>query len=124
MAKAAKDIKREIQVLDRELYHLRELHRRYSRRLLKMGMVMWVAGTILFFVTVLLFIGLDIATHTTNIWSPLLIIALASPITLSALFISRLERKMQKMERIRKNLMEEFEKAMVKRVKKIVSSSE
>ncbi|MEM3402586.1 MAG: hypothetical protein QW179_02865 [Candidatus Hadarchaeales archaeon] len=123
MPKAAAEIKREIQVIDRELYHLRELHRRYSRRLVKMGMAMWVVGTILFFATALFFIGLDVALRVVNIWSALLIVALAAPITLSAMFVSRLEKKMRKMERIRKGLMEEFEKAMIKRVGKLVSTA-
>ncbi|MFN4133258.1 MAG: hypothetical protein ACK4GQ_02685 [Candidatus Hadarchaeales archaeon] len=122
MPKTAAEIKKEIQVIDRELYHLRELYRRYSRRLTKMGMAMWVGGTILFFATALFFIGLDVVLQVVNVWSALLIIALAAPIAISAMFVSRLEKKMKKMERMRKSLMEEFERAMMKRVGKLVSS--
>lgn len=117
--KSAKDVKREIQVIDRELYHLRELQRRYSRRMLRAALIIWCAGVLIFFVSVALVMGVHFLTMP-PIWFSLLILALAAPIFITCIFVRRLELKQKALERRRKHLMEKFEEAMVKRVERIV----
>ena len=121
--KRALEVKHEIQIIDRELYHLRELYRRYSRRMLRAGLAIWVGGVVVFFLSATLLIGVQSLTTGLNVWSSLLIVALAAPILISALFIRRLEQKQRLLEQRRKNLMERFEEAMLKRVERIVKKA-
>jgi len=118
-AQRAQAVKREIQVIDRELYHLRELQRRYSRRMLKAAVAIWCAGVAIFFISVMLLLG-SLLTATSTPWPSLLILALAAPIVITSVFVRRLEQRQKELERRRKHLMEKFEEAMVKRVERIV----
>jgi hypothetical protein len=118
--KRAAEVKREIQVIDRELYHLRELQRRYSKRMLRGGIMIWICGILAFAAAGVIQVGVDSLLKNWGVWAPLLIIALSAPLVISALFIRRLELKEKRMELIRKNLMEKFEQAMLKRVEKLV----
>jgi len=121
--KKAQEVKRQIQIIDRELYHLREIQRRYARRMLRAGTLIWVCGVIIFVVSVLISIGIESLTGTYGVWGPLLIIALSAPIVISAVFLRKLEKKEKHMEQMRKNLMEKFEQAMLKRVERMVKKS-
>jgi O-antigen/teichoic acid export membrane protein len=121
--KTATNAKRQMEVLDRDLYHLREIRRRYSNRVLKVGLVSWVVGVITFTISVIFWIGTDLLFQRPGLWLPFLIIALAAPIVISAVLIRRLVIKERNMEMLRKNLLDKFEKAMLKRMGKLVQKS-
>jgi TRAP-type C4-dicarboxylate transport system permease small subunit len=110
-------VKRRIEIIDRDLHRLRELRRGYCRHMLKIGVFMWEMGVFAFTVAAILW-AIDLAPHVT-VWLPLLIIALAAPIVISALFIRKLERKERTLEQLRKNLLDKFERGMLKEAEKL-----
>jgi len=117
----AGEAKQQLQVIDRDLYHLRRTQWIFSKRMLKVGIATWVLGIIMFILGVLVSAGVQILQQTFNIWMPFLIIALVAPIVISALFVHKIVMKINRLERNRKNLMERYEKAMLKKVGKMVS---
>ncbi len=119
--KAADRAKSQVQIIDRDLYHLREIRRRYSSRMVKMGLASWIIGIVAFTASIYIWVGINIASGLVNIWAPLLIVALAAPIVISAIFIRRLVAKERRLEQMRKNLLDRFEKAMLKKVEKMVT---
>lgn len=119
--KSAEEARRQIQVLDRDLYHLRRVRESYSRRMLRMGMVMWVVGVLVFSFSIFIWVGFDTAVQNPHVWLPLLIIALAAPNFISAAFVRRLVIKERRLEQLRKNLVDRFEKAMLKKMERMVT---
>ncbi len=120
-SKAADKAKSQVQIIDRDLYHLREVRRRYSSRIVKMGVTSWIIGIVAFTASVYIWVGINIASGLFKVWAPLLIIALAAPIVISTIFIRRLIAKEKRLEQMRKNLLDRFEKAMLKKVEKMVT---
>lgn len=114
-------IKRQIQTTDRELRHLNEIQWIYSKRMLKFGMAAWIFGLATFFSAVTI-MDAELLGPTYHIWLPLLIIALAAPIAITATLIRKFAVKIRRLERIRRSLLAEYEKAIVRRVEEMVTA--
>jgi peptidoglycan/LPS O-acetylase OafA/YrhL len=117
----AADIKNQLQVIDRDLYHLRRAQWIFSKRMLKMGIASWLLGLFMFLLAAFILVSFQVLQQTFSIWIPLILVALATPIIISAVFVHRIVMKISRLERARKNLMEKYEKAMLKRVEQMVS---
>lgn len=117
----ALEIKRRIQTADRELRHLNEVQWIYSKRMLKFGMAAWIFGLATFFSAVIV-MDAQLLTPTYSIWLPLLIIGLAAPVVITATMIRKFALKIKQLERIRRDLLGEYEKAILKRVEHMVAA--
>ncbi|MDI6642790.1 MAG: hypothetical protein QMD95_01900 [Candidatus Hodarchaeaceae archaeon] len=115
----ALEIKRRIQTTDRELRHLNEIQWVYSKRMLKFGMAAWIFGLSTFFSAVIV-MDAQLLVPTYSIWLPLLILALAAPVAITAALIRKFALKIRYLERIRRDLLAEYEKAILKRVEHMV----
>jgi len=58
---------------------------------------------------------------TYNVWIPLMIIALAFPVIITAAMIRKFSSKIKYLERVRRGLLSEYEKAILKRMEKIIT---
>jgi hypothetical protein len=85
--------------------------------MLKIGLLTWEIGILAFTVAAILW-ALDLAAHA-SVWLPLLIIALVAPIVISAVCIRRFDRKEKTLERLRSNLLDRFEKGMLREAEKL-----
>lgn len=118
--KKALDIKRRIQTSDRELRHLNEVQWVFSKRLLKFGMAAWIFGLSAFFSAIVI-MNAELLGSTYQVWVPIIIIALAAPVIITASLIRKFAIKIRQLERIRRGLLAEYEKAILKRVEHIVT---
>lgn len=114
------EIKRQLRATDRELVHLHELQWVYSKRMLKFGMLSWIFGLAMFFTSVLL-IDSRLLGLSYNVWIPLLIIALAVPAIITVVMIQKFATKIKYLERLRRDLLGKYEKAILKRVDKMIT---
>ncbi len=88
--------------------------------MLKLGMVAWILGLATFFFAIIV-INAQLLTQTFNIWIPLLIIALAAPVIITVIMIRKFVRKIRYLERLRHGLLTEYERAILKRVEKMIT---
>lgn len=115
----AADIKKQLQATDRELSRLHALQWLYAKRLLKFGIIFWIFGMGMFF-TAMIIIDIRYLPQSFGIWAPLLIIALVIPIILTAIMLRKFGAKIRYLERLRHTLLTEYERAILKRVEKII----
>jgi hypothetical protein len=85
--------------------------------MLKIGLLSWEIGVLAFTIAAFVW-ALDLAQHV-SVWLPLLIVALASPLLISAVFIRKLDRKEKTLERLRSGLLGRLEEGMLKEAKKL-----
>lgn len=114
------ELKRQLQAAGRELSHLQGLQWVYSKRMLKFGMAAWIFGLFTFFSAIFL-MDARLLTTTYNLWVPLLIIALAIPVMITVVMIRKFARKIKYLERLRQGLLTEYERALLKRVEKMIT---
>lgn len=114
------DLKRQLQAADRELHRLHELQWVYSKRMLKFGMACWVLGLSMFLLAIIIMDAKALST-TYNVWIPLLVIALAVPMMITATMIRKFTIKIKYLERLRQGLITKYEGAILKRVEKMVT---
>lgn len=119
MPPKALDIKRQLQATDRELSRLHGLQWIYAKRLLKFGIIFWVIGLGMFF-TAITIINVNLLPQSYGIWGPLLILGLAAPVILTAIVLRKFAAKIKYLERLRHTLLTEYERAILKRVEKII----
>jgi len=117
--KRSLDVKRKIQTTDMELHRLNEVQWSYSKRMLKFDMASWVFG-MSSFVSTITITNLRLLGTTLATWAPLLIVALAVPIALTALLARKFAVKIKQLEAIRRKLLAEYEKAMLTRVGEMI----
>lgn len=115
----ALDIKRQLQATDRELGRLHGLQWIYAKRLLKFGVIFWVFGLGMFFSAIII-INANLLPQSYGIWAPLLIIGLAAPVIITAVVLRKFAAKVKYLERLRHTLLTEYERAILKRVEKII----
>lgn len=113
-------LKKQLQTTDRELSRLHQIQWLYSKRMLKFGMASWIFGLATFFFAVIL-MDAQLLTATFNVWVPLLIIALAVPVMITVVMIRKFARKIRYLERLRHGLLTEYERALLKKVEKMIT---
>ena len=120
-AKSATAIKRELGIAERELKHITEFQWSYAKRMLKFGLASWVFGVATFFSVLIVYDpGLVFGTSAPVAWS-LLVFAAAVPVMIVIVLIRRFVVEIKRLERIRKALLGEYERALLKRVGKIIT---
>lgn len=116
--KSAASIKRDLEITERELRHITEFQWVYAKRMLRFGFFSWVFGLLLFFF-ILVIRGLEFLGRLTLAY-PLLIIAIAVPIFITAFFVHKFSVQIKRLERVRKLLLTEYEGAILKRASNLI----
>lgn len=116
--KSAETIRRELKVTERELRRITELQWVYAKRMLKFGFASWIFGLSCFFLLIVV-LDSNLLAESPVAW-PLLILAAAAPILITAVAAHRFSSKIKRLERIRTLLLVEYEKAILKRVSNLI----
>jgi len=114
------EIKRQLRIAERELRRLNQTQWSFSKSMLKFGFAAWVFGLLAFFLAIVLMDAQLLGTAQ-PVWTSLLIAALAAPVVVTAVLVRKFAVKIRRLERIRRGLLEEYEKAVLRRVEEIVT---
>lgn len=117
--KGAAEIKRELGVVERELGHMIQIQWTYAKRMLKFGFASWIFGISAFFSSLLL-MNAALIPFTPPISISLLIFAAAVPVIITVSLIQKFRIRIKRLERTRTMLLDEYERAILKRVGEIV----
>jgi amino acid transporter len=120
-AKSATTIKRDLEITERELRRVTEFQWVYAKRMLRFGFFSWVFGLLLFFF-ILVIRGLEFLGRLSLAY-PLLIIAIAVPIFITAFFVHKFNAKIKRLERVRKLLLTDYEQAILKRTSTLIKKN-
>lgn len=119
-AKSAATIKRELEIAERELRRITKFQWTYAKRMLKFGFASWIFGVSTFFSTIIIYnSSLLSGTSASIVWS-LLIFAAAVPVMIIAVLIRKFVAQIKRLERVRKALLVEYERVILKRVGEII----
>jgi hypothetical protein len=114
------EIKRQLRIAERELRRLNQTQWVYSKSMLKFGFAAWIFGLSIFFSAVMVMdVALLVAAQP--VWAPLLVVALAAPVVVTAVLVRKFAVKIKRLERIRRGLLEEYERAVLRRVEEMVT---
>ncbi|KUO41494.1 MAG: hypothetical protein AVW06_01310 [Hadesarchaea archaeon DG-33-1] len=119
ISKKVAKLKRELEVLERELNHLIEIQWVYAKRMLKFGVAAWVFGLSLFFSAIIIS-DVTLLSKTPAISISLIILAAAAPIFITAALIRKFAGKIRRLERVRRMMLTKYEKAILKRAGEIL----
>jgi hypothetical protein len=72
------------------------------------------------FFSAIIIINANLLPQSYGIWAPLLIIGLAAPVIITAVVLRKFAAKVKYLERLRHTLLTEYERAILKRVEKII----
>lgn len=122
-SKKAAKLKRELEVLERELNHLIEIQWTYSKQMLKFGVATWVFGLSLFFSAIIISDS-TLLSKTPAISISLIILAAAAPIFITVGLVRKFAGKLRRLERVRRTMLMEYEKAILKRSSEILTKVE
>jgi membrane protein implicated in regulation of membrane protease activity len=121
--RSAADIRRELRVVERELSNLIRIQWTYAKRMLKFGMAAWIFGLCTFFLAIVI-LNPGLIWEAPLLAAPLLVIAAAAPVLITAVVIRKFSYKIKRLERIRRGLLVQYEKAVLKRIGEMISSAE
>jgi len=119
-AKSAATIKRELEIVERELRRITEFQWTYAKRMLKFGFASWIFGVSTFFSVIIIYGSSLPSGMSASIAGPLLIFAAAVPVMIIAVFIRKFVAEIKHFERVRKALLVEYERVILKRVGEII----
>jgi hypothetical protein len=113
--KKASIIKRELEVLERELRHLHEIQWTYAKQLLKFGVASWIFGLSTFFLAIII-LDASLLGRMQPISILLLVFAAAAPLWITAMRIRKFQIKINRMEYTRGTLLAGHQRAILKRI--------
>lgn len=119
-AKSAATIKRELEIAERELRRITKFQWTYAKRMLKFGFASWIFGVSTFFSTIIIYNSSLLSETSASIAWSLLIFAAAVPVMIIAVLIRKFVAQIKRLERVRKALLVEYERAIMKRVGEII----
>lgn len=121
--RSAAEIRRELKIVERELSGLIRIQWTYAKRMLKFGMAAWIFGLCTFFLAIIV-LNPGLIWEAPLLAAPLLIVAAAAPVLITAVVIRKFSYKIKRLERIRRALLTQYEKAVLKRIGEMISSNE
>jgi hypothetical protein len=113
--KKASMIKRELEVLERELGRLHEIQWTYAKHLLMFGIASCIFGLSAFFLAIII-LDSSLLGRMQPISISLLVFAAAAPILITAMWISRFRIKINRMEYTRGTLLAVYQRVILKRM--------
>jgi len=121
-SKKAAKLKRELEVLERELSHIIEVQWTYAKRMLKFGAASWIFGLAMFFSAIII-LDATLLSKTPPISILLLIFAAAAPVLITVMMIRKFTSRVRRLEHMRRRQLMEYEKALLKRVGEIITKT-
>ncbi|MBS3815454.1 MAG: hypothetical protein KGY45_02680 [Hadesarchaea archaeon] len=118
---SAKEIKHDLQVVERELNNLVNFHWKYAKRMLKFGSAAWILGLAIFVSALILYRGPELILDAPAISLSLIIGAAAAPITITAVLLKRYQKRIKRLERIRQGLLSEYESSLLGKMEEDIS---
>lgn len=115
------DIKRKVQVVENELENLSNLQWSYAKQLLKFGWAAWVFGVAAFVASLIVYQGPSLVFNAPVLSISLLIIAGAAPVIVTIFLIQKHRRKINRLERIRKGLLTQYESTLLKKMEEKIA---
>ncbi len=119
--RSAKDVKREMQLVERELTDLSRLRWKYSKRMLKFGLIAWLIGIGTFVGALFIYQGPALLADMPPLSISLMVIAASAPIFITVAVIRKFGQQINRLEQMRHVLMGEYESSLLKEVGKMVS---
>ena len=113
-SRKSKEIKRQLQIIERELRHLKETQRLYVEKMLKFGLTAWVFGLSVFFLAIVI-VNVKLF-GAPPVWISLLVAVPAAPLTITAVFVRKFVVKIKHQKRIRRGLFAEYKKTALRPV--------
>lgn len=113
-------IKRELEIAERELRRITELQWAYAKSMLKFGFASWIFGMSTFFSVLITYDSKLLSGAPASVVWALLVLAAAAPVVITAVLVRKFVVKIKRVERVRKALLSEYEKVILKRVKEII----
>lgn len=117
----AKTIKRKLQIIERELDNINKLQWSYAKHMFKFGIAAWVFGIATFVSALMIYQGPGLIAEAPSISISLLVLAAAVPIFITVVAIRKFSRKIKRLEQVRRGLLAEYERTLLKEVGKLVS---
>lgn len=121
-SKKAAKLKRELEIIERELKRLIGIQWGYAKRMLKFGVASWVFGLSIFFSAIIIS-NPTLLSETPPISISLLILAASVPIFITVALIRKFASKVRRLERMRRMILIEYEKALLKRAGEIITKT-
>jgi cell division protein FtsL len=119
-ARTGATIKRELEIAERELKRITEFQWMYAKRMLKFGFASWIFGVSAFFSVLTIYDSRLLSGTSASIAWPLLVLAAAVPVIIIAVFIRKFVAEIKRLERVRKALLSEYERVILRRVGEII----
>jgi hypothetical protein len=113
--KKAVRMKRELEILERELNHLIKIQWTYAKRMLKFGVASWIFGVSVFFLAIVILCA-SLLERIPPISISLLTFAAAVPILITAVRIRRFDIIIKRQECMRGTLLAGYQRAILKRI--------
>ncbi len=111
MKREVLELRRRLEVTERELNRLSRFEWGYTKQLWKFSLLSWLLGVLLFFLLVLL-VEPSLLTGVLEAL-PLLVLAAAAPLVAVLYFVGRVERRVKKLERSRELLLSRYRRALL-----------
>jgi hypothetical protein len=118
-SKKTAKLKHELEVIERELGRLTEVQWGYAKRTLKFGFASWIFGLSMFFSAIIIS-NPTLLSKTPAISISLLVLAASVPIFMTAVLIRKFSGKIKRLERTRRTIIIQYEKALLKRASEII----
>lgn len=115
------DIKRQLRIVEHDLHHMTEAQWSYAKSMLKFGLAAWVFGLSAFFFAILI-MDAELFGAAQPAWTSLLVVALAAPVIVTAMLVRKFAIKIKRLERIRRGLLAEYQKAVLRHVERLTAS--
>jgi hypothetical protein len=113
--KKAVMVKRELEVLERELSRLQEIQGIYAKQMLKFGAASWIFGLSTFFLAAIL-LDPSLLGRMSPISISLLLLAASGPILITVMGIRNFRIKINRMEYIRGTLLARYRRDILERI--------
>ncbi|MEM2865758.1 MAG: hypothetical protein QXM46_02300 [Candidatus Hadarchaeales archaeon] len=111
MRREVLELRRRLEVTERELRRLSRFEWGYTKQLWKFSLFSWLLGVFLFFLLVFL-IRPSLLTGIPEAL-PLLVLSAAAPLLAVLYFVSRVERRVKNLERSRELLLSRYKRALL-----------
>ncbi|KXB00235.1 hypothetical protein AKJ35_00850 [candidate division MSBL1 archaeon SCGC-AAA833F18] len=120
-SESIEDVKHRLGVVERELGNLVKFQWKYAKRMLKFGTAAWVFGLAVFVATLTIYQGPGLLFGAPSISISLLVIAAAAPVFITVIMLQRHRRKIKRLERIRRGLLTQYEKTLLKKMEENIT---
>ncbi|MFQ6129632.1 MAG: hypothetical protein ACE5OT_02335 [Candidatus Hadarchaeaceae archaeon] len=121
------DVKKQLRKTEFELRRMEDSRWSYTKNMLRFGFATWIFGLSVFFLSIVVF-GTELVAGAppigtySSLGAPLLVGAPAAPVTVTAVFARRFDKKIKRLRLARSRLMARYQKAVLRYVEQMATS--